>query len=80
MEEGTLSNENICDIQSKTGASEEKNKVTDNSYFDVADVITGRKIVNVSWPVKKNITILQNIIGLKTKVHYSKKMYQRRRN
>ena len=48
MEEGTLSNKNICDIQSKTGASEEKNKVTDNSYFDVADVITGRKIVNVS--------------------------------
>ena len=41
MEEGALLNENIS--QSKTGVSEEKNKVTENSVFDLADVITGCK-------------------------------------
>ena len=33
-------NENICDSESKTGRSEEQNKETENSFFDLADVIT----------------------------------------
>ena len=45
VEEGILLNENICDSQSKTRAFEEENNVTENSVFDLADVITGRKIV-----------------------------------
>ena len=44
-EEGALLNENISDSQRKKKASEEKNKVTENSVFDLTDVITGHKIV-----------------------------------
>ena len=61
----------ICDSESKTGASKEKNKVTENTAFDLADVITGRKIVS-ELTREESITILQNIIALKTEIHYSK--------
>ena len=37
---------NICDSQNKTGASEAKNRVAENSVFDLAGVTTGRKIVS----------------------------------
>ena len=37
---------NICDSQNKTGASEVKNRVAENSVFDLAGVTTGRKIVS----------------------------------
>ena len=45
--EGTLLNKNICGTQSKTGVCEDKNKLTENSVWDLADVITGGKFVNV---------------------------------
>ena len=35
-------------------ASEEKNKVIENSVFDLADVITGRKIVDELTSEEKN--------------------------
>ena len=45
-EEGTLLNENICDSQSRQEYLKKKNRKTENSFFDLADVITGRKIVS----------------------------------
>ena len=38
-EKGALVNENICDSQNKTGAFDEESNVTENSVFDLADVV-----------------------------------------
>ena len=45
-EEATLLNENICDSQSRQEHLKKKNRKTENSFFDLADIITGRKIVS----------------------------------
>ena len=45
-EEVRLLIENICDSQSKTETFQEKNNVTENSFFDLDDVIVDRKIVS----------------------------------
>ena len=45
-EEVRLLTENICDSQSKTETFQEKNNVTENSFFDLDDVIADRKIVS----------------------------------
>ena len=39
--------------------------------FDLADVITGRKIISELTREEKHY-YLQNIIAIKTKIHYSK--------
>ena len=57
------------DSQSKTGAFKEKNDIRENSVTDLPDVTTGRKIV-IELTVKESITILQNAIALKAKIHY----------
>ena len=72
--ERALLNENICDSQSKAEAFQEKNNVTDNCVFDLADVLTGPKIVSELTIKQSNLTKHywpKNIIGQKT-------MYQRR--
>ena len=44
--------------------------MTENSVFDLANVITGRNAKSlVIWPMKESITILQNIIAMKAKIH-----------
>ena len=45
-EEATLLNENICDSQSRQEHLKKKNRKAENSFFDLADIITGRKIVS----------------------------------